>query len=450
MKFKLGFKSTVLPLLLLIALAIITVFIQFTSEENNTAINSYVPQKADFILKLETKKILNESLISFLFESKDDQVFSKMNEKLISSENKDFELGIDLLGESFVFTIPFKKTHLKGICLELKNKKEFKKNIQKLLSENQFFTVKDNRGYVVSYGDDYSKQEVQIFIEKEINLSNDHVKNIQFYQDEQKNLIQLKTRGDIWGDQTIFSESNIKLNIKQREMTLNGDLEYSNKQSETCFTTHFKTQKSKNNFQFNTSIIPRQIQDTLSFYLNKVNLNPPLISGISFNYSGIEMTSSKFLPTMDLILQFEKPYSIVNIISNTDFLSSLEADTKGNIISIEGKKYYLKQLDAQTILISTNKDVEIVKTKTDELLEINGNMLSIFEFKNGGVFKSLLNGISIYKAPKEFFNNCEHVHLKLLKSKNNCKLEGLIKFKENRYAMNELTKLFLELQVILF
>jgi len=130
MKFKLGFKSTVLPLLLLIALAIITVFIQFTSEENNTAINSYVPQKADFILKLETKKILNESLISFLFESKDDQVFSKMNEKLISSENKDFELGIDLLGESFVFTIPFKKTHLKGICLELKNKKEFKRTFK--------------------------------------------------------------------------------------------------------------------------------------------------------------------------------------------------------------------------------------------------------------------------------------------------------------------------------
>ena len=445
MKNKNVLKKIVAPFVLIASLWIIVILIQFFNVKNSTEnIENSIPNNANFVIKLDTKSILNESAIQLLFEAKDQDVLTKMNEKLSEPREQDLKIGVNFLSEIIAFTIDNNKNTVKGVCLNIKNKKEFSENIATYLKTDQFFYLNNSKGYIFSPSVKMSQQEIDAFISKEI-LSTS-AKKITLNKNN-TNEIQFITNGETLGKNTIFKSSEISINTVKNSITLTGELVKSKNQLKRLNNIDYQINKNKKSFHFSSGIIPKTIQDTLDFFLNKIDLNLPEIKTISFNYSGLEMGESMMLPNINLIVQFHKNVSISSFLTNASIVNKLEAEVKENTLKIENKIYYFTQINSNTISIGTDKNITYTKAK-ETVLNTNGNLASLFEIKNGGMFVSFLEGIPVYKAPKTLFNASEDFSLTIKNDKNTYKLNGNLTFKEGHYSMNEMIKFILEIQAI--
>lgn len=446
MKNKNVLKKIVAPFILIASLWVIVILIQFLTVKNsNENINNSIPHNANFVIKLDAKSILNESAIQLLFEAKDQDVLTKMNEKLSEPREQNLKIGVDFLSEIIAFSINNKKNLVKGICLNINNKKEFSENISSYLKSDQFFYLNNSKGYVFSPSVKMNQQEIDAFISKEI-LSTS-AKKITLNKNN-ANEIQFISNGEVFGENTIFKSSEISINAVKNNIILVGDLIKSKKQTKSLNNIDYQINENKKSFHFSSGVIPNTIQDTLDFFLNKIDLNLPEIKTISFNYSGLEMGEAMMLPNINLIVQFHDEVSISTFLTNESIVTKLEAQVKENTLKIENKIYYFTQINSNTISIGTDKNITYTKAK-ETVLNTNGNLASLFEIKNGGMFVSFLEGIPVYKAPKTLFNASEDFNLTIKEmNKNSYKLKGNLTFKEGHYSMNEMIKFMLEIQAI--
>ena len=444
MNIKNTFKKIILPIILLVFLWGIALLVQFTSEKSTLSLDTYVPKNYNFVAKIDAKAIFKETAFELLFEAKDKQVLVGMNEKLSEPSDMKGKLGIDLLSEAFVFTVPFKGKIIKGVCVNLKNKTDFQKNSSSLTSDKVFTHVSGEKGYFFSSNEKISKKEKTNFIDTEIedkpNKKESTPNNLS------KSDIYILTKENIFGENTIFSSSQIGIKTLNDKIKLDGNLTKSKKALNAINNIDYKLKSHRSNFNFASGIIPLTVQDTLKYFSKKIGLTLPNIKSLSFNYEGLEMMESVMLPNMNMIIQFQEAISIDEFLHNELFLSKLEASFQENTIHIEGKKYYFHQINSSTISIGIDKKVNY--SKSNNLLEINGNLSSLFEIKNGGMFVSFLEGIPVFKAPKELFNASKEFNLVMEGKNNKYNLSGELNFKEGSFTMNELTKFALEIQKI--
>jgi len=438
-------KKTILPIVLLVFLWSMALLVQFTSEKATTNLDSYVPKNYNFVAKIDAKAIFKETVLELLFEAKDEKVLTGMNEKLSESSDIKGNLGIDLLSDAFIFSVPFNKKTIKGVCFNLKKVSDFQKNSNELISENVFVHVSGNKGYLFSSSEKISETEKKHFIETEIDVK----ANKKEINDNTlpKSDIYLMTKENVFGPNTTFSSSQIGIKTLKNTVKIEGNLIPSKKTLQTINSIDYKLKSNPKLFNFASGIIPSTIQDTLKYFTSKVGLTLPDIKSVSFNYEGLEMMESVMLPNINLIIQFQEDVSTNEFLKNELFLSKLEATSQEEEVIIEGKTYYIHQINSSCISIGINKKVNY--TKSNHSFEINGNLGNLFEIKNGGMFVSFLEGIPVFKAPKELFNASKEFNLSIIKEEeNNYKLDGELRFKKGTYTMNELTKFALEIQKI--
>ena len=444
MNIKNTFKKTILPIILLVFLWGIALLVQFTSEKSTLSLDTYVPKNYNFVAKIDAKAIFKETAFELLFEAKDELVLVGMNEKLSEPSDMNGKLGIDLLSEAFLFTVPFKGKIIKGVCVNLKNKTDFQKNSSSLTSDKVFTHVSGEKGYFFSSNEKISKKEITNFIETEIKDKPN--KKELTPNNLSKSDIYIVTKENILGENTIFSSSQIGIKTLNDKIKLDGNLTKSKKALNAINNIDYKLKSNQSNFNFASGIIPLTFQDTLKYFSKKIGLTLPNIKSLSFNYEGLEMMESVMLPNMNMIIQFQEAISIDEFLHNELFLSKLEASSQENTILIEGKKYHFHQINSSTISIGIDKKVNY--SKSNNLLEINGNLSSLFEIKNGGMFVSFLEGIPVFKAPKELFNASKEFNLVMEGKNNKYNLSGELNFKEGSFTMNEVTKFALEIQKI--
>jgi hypothetical protein len=444
MKMKSTFKKKILPIILLVFLWGIALLVHFTSERPTSTSDSYLPKNYNFLAKIDAKSIFKETALELLFEAKDEKVLSGMYEKLSESSDIKGNLGIDLLSDAFVFSVPFKKMTIKGVCVNLKNKSDFQEYSSDLISENVFTHVSGKKGYLFSASEKISEGDKKHFIDTELgaNANKKELKTNAL----QKNSIYVITKENVFGANTTFSSTQIGIKTLKNTIKVEGDLTQSKKALQTINNIDFKLKSDPKLFNFASGIIPSTLQDTLKYFTNKIGLTLPDIKSVSFNYEGLEMMESVILPNMNLIIQFQEDVSTDEFLNNELFLSTLEATSQENSVIIEGKTYYIHQINSSCISIGIDRKVN--HTKSNHVFESNGNLSNLFEIKNGGMFVSFLEGIPVFKAPKELFNASENFTLVIKRNDNRYKLDGELKFKEGVYKMNELTKFALEIQKI--
>jgi hypothetical protein len=459
MKIKHNIKTLLTSLVLLAFLWVAFFITQLINKAPEHKNEYFIPDNATFAIKLDSRKLVNKTLYTLLFEGRDEQTIKKIQEIISTPREQRKSLGINFLSDAILFSNPFKNGKIVIVSVNLSNPSNFENNIPELLNQNQVVKVIDNVGFILTYispdnQENIDKKEITTFFAKNIEpLSNNTNSRFKMIK-EDGSFFQSYSKGNLFGTSTCFNSSNFQFNLIENEIGMNGEFGISpNKNSNVLVADKILTPK-KGYFHFSSGIIPKSIQDTISSYAFKAGIDIPKLKSISLNYGGINIKMNNegmsVLPDMDLLLEFSSNYSISNFLKQDTLLSKIGGKVANNILVISGKKYFVNQLNAKTIAISGSENLAIVSNKKSELFGIKGNVSSLLKIEGGGMIVSLLEMVPAFKASKELFSNLEDVNITLNKTNaKKAKLKGSISFKKDHFIMNEMMKFILEMQFVL-
>jgi len=459
MKIKNNLK-TLLTAVLLLAFLWSAFFVTKLISKDSTSKNEYfIPENASFALKLDSRKLVNSTLFTVLFEGRDEKIIHKIKEVLTKPGERKKEIGINLLSDLVVFASPFKNGKLIGVSINLSNAALFEKNIPELLNEKQVVEVIGNVGIILTYISTkdqaaIDKREITSFFAKNI-LPLEKNSSTRFTKEKLENgFFQSYSKGDVFGNNTCFNSSDFQFNLNENKVGINGNLTVKNDAKSTVNASEKILHPKKGSFHFSSGIIPQTFQDTLTSLTSKLGYKIPEIKAISFNYGGINIVSDDngmtVLPDLDLLLEFRADFSISDFLKNDSLLEKIDAKFINNQLIIKGKSYYTKQLSKRTVLIGSSKTPNVVSNQTKEVFAVKGNLSTLLKIEGGGMIVSFLEIIPAYRASKELFNNTEDIEITINKTGvKKAKLIGVINFKKEHYPMTEFLKFFLEIQFIL-
>ncbi len=459
MKIKYNIKTLLTSLVLLVFLWVaffITQLIYKAPEHQN---EYFIPETATFAIKLDSRKLVNKTLYTLLFEGRDEQIIEKIKEIISTPGEQRKSLGINFLSDAILFSNPYKNGKLVIVSVNLSNSTNFKNNIPELLNPKQVVEVVDNVGFILTYisannQESIKKEDISTFFAKNIlPLSNNT--NSRFKVNKQDGeFFQSYSKGNLFGSSTCFNSSNIQFNLIDNGIGINGELGISeNKSSNVLVANQILIPKNRY-FHFSSGVIPKSIQDTLSSYALKAGIELPKLKSFSLNYGGMNIQMNNegmsVLPDMDLLLEFNSAFSISNLLKQDTLLSKIAGKFDNNSLLIGGKKYFVTQLNSKTISISVSDSPAIVSNKKNELFAIKGNISSLLKVEGGGMIVSLLEMVPAFKASKELFANLEDVNITVRKTNSKkADLNGKIIFKKDHFVMNEMMKFILEMQFVL-
>jgi hypothetical protein len=459
MKIKYSIKTLLTSLVLLVFLWVaffITQLIYKAPEHKN---EYFIPETATFAIKLDSRKLVNKTLYTLLFEGRDEQIIEKIKEIISTPGEQRKSLGINFLSDAILFSNPYKNGKLVIVSVNLSNSTNFKNNIPELLNPNQVVEVVDNVGFILTYisannQERIKKEDISTFFAKNIlPLSNNTNSRFKVTKQEGE-FFQSYSKGNLFGTSTCFNSSNILFNLIENGIEMNGELSISgNKNSNVLVANQILIPKN-GYFHFSSGVIPKSIQDTLSSSALKAGIELPKLKSFSLNYGGMNIQMNNegmsVLPDMDLLLEFNSAFSISNLLKQDTLLSKIAGKFDNKTLSIGGKKYFVNQLNSKTISISVSDSPTIVSNKKNELFAIKGNISSLLKVEGGGMIVSLLEMVPAFKASKELFSNLEDVNIKVRKiNSKKADLNGKIIFKKDHFVMNEMMKFILEMQFVL-
>jgi hypothetical protein len=207
-------------------------------------------------------------------------------------------------------------------------------------------------------------------------------------------------------------------------------------------------------FHVSTSIIPTAANDSLKSFLFKTfGFKLPAISAISLNYFGSSIISKEdktwVIPTIDLIIQCEKNVDIQQLMSNKVVLEKIGCTLGDHRVIFDKKVVYFKQLSPTSFYIGRSLSPQLNRTKTTNILSINGQLKPLFNIEGGGILYSLMELIPLYKASKQFVEKNKAIRIELKQvSSNYYKLKGQLEFHQNYLATNELIRFVLLSQLL--
>ncbi len=459
MKIKYDIKTLLTSLVLLLFLWVaffITQLIYKAPEHKN---EYFIPETATFAIKLDSRKLVNKTLYTLLFEGRDEQIIEKIKEIISTPGEQRKSLGINFLSDAILFSNPYKNGKLVIVSVNLSNSTNFKNNIPELLNPKQVVEVIDNVGFILTYispndQENIKKEDISTFFAKNIlplsNNTNSRFKKVK----EDGSFFQSYSKGNLFGVTTCFNSSNFQFNLIDNGIGINGELGISaNKNSNVLVANQILFPKN-GYFHFSSGVIPKSIQDSLSSYALKAGIDLPKLKSFSLNYGGMNIQMNNegmsVLPDLDLLLEFKSAFSISNLLKQDTLLSKIAGKFDNNTLTIGEKKYFVNQLNSKTISISVSDSPAIVSNKKNELFAIKGNISSLLKIEGGGMIVSLLEMVPTFKASKELFSNLEDVNITVRKTNSkNAELNGAIIFKKDHFVMNEMMKFILEMQFVL-
>ena len=111
MKIKYNIKTLLTSLVLLVFLWVaffITQLIYKAPEHKN---EYFIPYTATFAIKLDSRKLVNKTLYTLLFEGRDEQIIEKIKEIISTPGEQRKSLGINFLSDAILFSNPYKNKY---------------------------------------------------------------------------------------------------------------------------------------------------------------------------------------------------------------------------------------------------------------------------------------------------------------------------------------------------
>lgn len=315
-----------------------------------------VSSTAKVHVELRSKEMVNRLLTSVLLDGEGDELINKLKN---SKGNKDQQAyGINFLAPVHYFEDVFENGSLKGVLVEVSNKRDWLNNANKLLGNTSVAKLIDGVGIVVQ-SRDLQKEQLTKYVES---LSNSKQQN----------------------SATFLAEDLLHFQFNQDDAKIKGRLHVHKSSVEIDGTTTFHTPREfgdlssilvPSGFHFSTDLVTSEINDQLQ----RVIKLPSELTAISMNYRGVQLLQSEqgsyFVPDLDAVFVFEEIVSIADFVTSLTG-ATLQADNRTFLWG--NKQFYVKQLGEKTIAFGNSSSVEYQNNNTPIGIKVQGNSGALF------------------------------------------------------------------------
>jgi hypothetical protein len=453
MYFRKSFFQFLSIIVLLVFAWLFLFFNQAILAENANNNTLHIPDNASFALRIDGRELAEKSLFSVFLESKDEVVISLLQQSIsknLKNEGQFKNYGIDYLSDIVLFELPFKNTIIQGILVNVNNKQLFNKNLN---GSKSVFACHDDVGVIFNYSsfkDQISTSELKKIADNIVKTSSNNASGKFIAHHGPGKFIETFSRGSYFSKSSYFSKTNALFALQENSLILSGKLTI-NSNNTTPILPLTKIIEPKG-IHVSSTIIPTVLVDSLNGWLTQFSLKVPPINTISLNLIETKIInhSSGFfvIPQIELVIQFDKDFSILELLSSPELITFLDYSLQKNHISFQEEKLFFKQINSKSIYIGITENPTFKSVSSNEVVKIEGNLKALTSIKGGGMMTAFLEMMPIYSASKNLAKHTESLNLSFVKkNKNNIDLKGELKFTKDHYPMNELIKFLLVGQI---
>lgn len=436
----------IIPVLLSIIFLWVSLYFyaSLNNKSNQEGLN-YIPKNANFIFKFNTKNFLKSSSYSLLFNSKDQELITSLDnfiskQKIDDFSNKD-ALGINFTSDLVLFGVEINQSQNYVFVFNLTNPELFNKNIYSLLGKNQVASVDENSGFVLTnFSDDIPKKNILKKYLSEIIKQKHKAK----FTKENSDFFQLNVENFKVNSDYTAKKGTITTRINDKELKISGQIELTNAPS-----IDSKWSLLKKGLHLETCLISNTIQDSIQKYLNFIGFDSKAIQRISLNYYGMELQDSKqgllAAPVFDLLLTFKEPFQLKNFFKDESSLNKLGYFKNGNVINAGKIAYYVDSIDSKNLFIGRHLN-QVVKRKNNILFEINGDASMLTTLKGGGFITSFVQVLPPFKSSKDLFTSFKTMDISSKQINNKVEIKGTLKMKDDKFLYDEFLRFLLNFQ----
>ena len=415
---------------------------------NNTL---HVPDNANYAIRIDGRELAEKTLFSIFLESKDEVVISLLQSSISKNMNTEGQFknyGIDYLSDIVIFEIPYKRSTIQGILVNVNNKQLFNKNLN---GSKSVFACHDDVGVIFNYSnfkDQVPSSELKKIAVNIVKTTSKNTPENFIAHHGPGKFVETYSKSSNFGESTYFGKSTVLFELQEKSLLLSGKLDLNSKNT-TAINPLTKIIEPKG-IHFSSTIIPTVLVDSLNGWLKQFSLTIPSINTISLNHIETKIINhSVVIPQIELLIQFNKDFSIQELLSSPELITYLAYSLQKNHISFQEEKIFFKQINSKSIYIGITENPTFKTVNSNEVVKIEGNLKALTTIKGGGMMTAFLEMLPIYSASKNLVKHTESLNLSFVKTnKNNIDLKGELKFTKDHYPMNELIKFLLVSQLL--
>jgi hypothetical protein len=411
------------------------------SNKNNNL--NYLPEKANFAVRLDGRELAEKTLFSVFIESKDEALLKMIRETIAKQTEKESELqnlGIDYMSDLVYFQINLEGFPVNGLLVNINNVGLFKKGFKNTAVP---FAVKEDVGVILfkPEGNGLSNEFLTKTAEKILKKENHSIDLYDIVHPRSGTFFETYSSGIPFGDKKDFGKTNIHFGLDDQSLFIDGKMEILPTTSSKLKTLK-KCLKQKG-FHFSGTEVPTLLNDTLNSWLDQFGFRIPAIQSFSLNYFGTKIInhSSGFfiVPQMELYIETKLPFDILKLVGRESLQSYFDFEVDSNIIRIQEEELFVQQVSPNSFYIGVSPHPSIITMTGNEFIIINGNLKPFMNIEGGGLMTSFLEMIPEFSASKTLSNHIDELTIRFRKvSAKKARLQGRVLFGEDYRPMNEL------------
>jgi len=438
-----------LSLVLLWGLFLISALLLEQKENRN---RNYVPADYQLVARMDTETLFRSVFYTLVFEARDPEVFGKLGDFSTSkkdSRKKAMDLGIDYLSDVLVFTIPGKENPVYGVLFNLSDADKFRTNFPGLLTAGQVIANDAHVGLLLTLPEKNPApgmmQQLKARAEKIIAHPGTIELEIPEYK-KNKPFLTLQLNETAERQKQLFKSGKLEAQLAAQALFLNGNFKAGTMSPVQPANWTLKPQ----GFHLSNALFTPEIEASLQELLISNGFELPEISRFSLNYKGIQLQDGEsglmLTPRVELLLEFRSDFSMTDIFEkNRTALSKIGTRYAGNTLQAGNLNFVVDSLDPHTLFIGMDRSL-VLSQKNEAYFLLQGNIEELTHIEGGGFIRGIIEVLPPFRASQNLFQAIQHSDVQLRHQNGNILLTGEIRFKKDKYVINELLKFLLTFQ----
>lgn len=406
-------------------------------------LNVPVPTEVNWKIRFNLKTFLKKEIYTLLFQEKNDDFLDQFREQIRKRMERNSTKGslhIDLEQDLIVYALDLNDANFQAILFQTTNPKKFNAHISEYCSKNQSGYALGNNALHITQrsGKKLSQPELLAVVRKLL-----HAPKTTFKYDEKNEAELLEVHVNAIHQNVRFKKMNLHISEFGQELTINGSISYP-----TDLGSAMKFGLKSTGVSIYSRFIPKDLPDTLLYFLPDNMPHFKDIQAFAIDYQGLNLEDpvenmpisvGHFLvPKMNLIIQTKNSINISELWN--EFPENVRLDR--NRLKLGKVIYELKQLNQNTYFIGVDANAVIPKTSTHEIFVVEGSLLHSTKVYGGTFITKIIENMGPMLAINNFFKATELFKINVVPNHgNNYTIQGTIRFKKDKYPLNEITKL---------
>jgi len=427
-------------LLLTVLLWSVFLLIRGLFERHVSHHEQFIPTNAESVLEIKSEKLVRTFIEDVLSAgSVDDQLNDYLGG---SSEDDSDSYGIDYLGNCYIFKFQSDLDDLTGILVNISNEDQFKKAMDKSLTDGFGYSVNNGVGLMLFDLGSNLRNHTKLCVTAQNLIKQPSKFDLTRLESKETGAkVNYWSKEYAFNDHKKFANIRLALTIEGAQLEIKGDADLQSSISKT-----HPILKPKD-LSIQTQYIPKPMNDFWIKHMRLLGLPFPKITYVSGNYHYSEpspIPELSVLPNFDAIYAFEKNFQIR--------IPLISLSASGNIHSLNlksfnigDKKIYYEQIDSKTIYLGQSP-YEAITNQKNALFEVKGSLKQLLEIRNGGMAERFLQLSPEYNAAQRYLSNIDHSNFHI-QDRDDKKVDivAKISFKKGRSALNETVLLLIDL-----